>query len=312
MAMNRTFASRAKLIQNKYKNADRNPVERDSMMDELQRLADEQEALKEQMDMQQQGNQFSLGGFLSVLDGIDPKPLAKTLDVAKYGYKDFDLQEPILSEVKKPLPKAKVTLWDKIRYGVLDENSENYMAALSGLTQVAGNLINKNRVGDPKKIEPAMYTPSVKPTFFDSTPVEARLNQMLASSSYGIMNKSSDMGNYITALRTVANDTSEVMGQQMMEGQKLNMGEQGRIDAMVSDAGKINTEASNQAMIDWEQRKDYAAQLKRDYSAGAWENVGGIFETISNYELAKKLGPLYKQVATLEALEKERQSTQNG
>lgn len=343
--MNRTFAARAKSIQNKYKFADRDPVQRESMYDELQQLADEQEALKQSMGVQSEGNQFAPGGWLDpgpkktpnfsnfnfneVMglpeinpstkgDGMNSFQFQAGIDIPEFSLSKFTSSDPLVKtwspgetigeKGARLFPLNSVTegggmankssFWDKLK-GDFKENPENYFNALSGAAAIGTNYANYKSIEMPDKITPQMYNPSIKPTFFDSAAIEAGIDNQFSTAAYGLTNKSSDINNYLAGLKQLQSAAGEGLSTAMLEGQKLNMGEQGRIDALVSDSMKFNTENMNAADIDWEQRKDNARQLKRDYRAGIGDAAGGIFKDIADSKLALKLGSMYELMAKI-------------
>lgn len=322
--MNRTFAARAKSIQNKYKFADRDPVQRESMYDELQQLADEQEALKQSMGVQSEGNQFALGGnpgarfdfmsqftpssfeaakpnfspkFVQDFEKVSATPKGVDLSFGK-NFNPLPPQVLDFSSAQSPIVGDKSSFWDKLK-GDFKENPENYFNALSGAAAIGTNYANYKSIEMPDKITPQMYNPSIKPTFFDSAAIEAGIDNQFSTAAYGLTNKSSDINNYLAGLKQLQSAAGEGLSTAMLEGQKLNMGEQGRIDALVSDSMKFNTENMNAADIDWEQRKDNARQLKRDYRAGIGDAAGGIFKDIADSKLALKLGSMYELMAKI-------------
>ena len=207
-------------------------------------------------------------------------------------------EDTVYDEKTGTYTQGKKGFFGKIGQSMKD-NPEDYYNVLAGLTPAITNFRNLKDVRDPSRVTPKAYRPSIKPTWFDSLPIEERIQQGTASSVYGLGERGTDADSYIKGLRMINQDAQSNLGLNMMEGQKLNMAEQRRIDTLLSDANKYNTGNENQANIDFHQEVLDTDQLKRDYVAGIGDNVGGIFKDIADSKLAKKVGEQAEKLAKI-------------
>jgi len=122
---------------------------------------------------------------------------------------------------------------------------------------------------------------------------------MAASANYKLASGTGDFDSMLKGMRTINDTVGSKMGSIMQEGQKLNMGEQARIDSILSEAAKYNAEKNTVADIDLVTRQDNVDTLRRGYKTGIGENVGGIFNDLSASMLAKKLGTIKGKINRL-------------
>jgi hypothetical protein len=210
-------------------------------------------------------------------------------------------------DMTTPEARGKVALPQETKYPsrigqFLGNNSENLMALAGGIAPIATNLANRRSLRDPSLIEPEIYRPSIKSTWYDPAGMDAILSNQLASARTSLANRGGNTDDYLTSLRSVNFDNAIARGTAQIEGQKINMQEQARIDALLSDANKVNATSLTQARIDQAQRQDNVDSLRRDYLTGVGENVHGVFSDISDAMLAKKLAPLMGKKETLDAI----------
>lgn len=316
----KTFADRAKDVMKKYPYHKNSATDNESMMDELQNLADEQEAIKKAQGGAQEGAQggmgeqlFAGGGFTELLrnavntintyaDPEEPDVYENVTPSAEYEKLMPTNEEMGIEKITKgPGDTTKVGNLLRGLKGDIQENPENYFNALSGLTPALTNYANLRSVKDAKKVSPVHVKPHVNPKYYDSNPLMETLQQNLASANYSIGQKGSDMDSYIAGLRTVNQDTNTSIGMAELEGQKLNMNENARVDNIITDARKINTAEENQANVDFHQEELDVDQLKRTYRMGIGQNIGGIFKDMADSRLAVKIGKQEEILAKLNA-----------
>jgi hypothetical protein len=338
MKTKKTFADRARDIQKKYPYAKNSKVDKESMMDELQVLADEQEAMKEARKAPEgaQGGEQLLAtggyndppkarrfGMFDVLGDIgqrlgdrqtelDENVWNTKLNPREYNPTNKEMGIEPLDAV--PLTKdeqSRTDLYEK-RFGPtvtdqemsttkagdfmrnvksdIGENPENYANVAAGLSPAVTNYINMKKVGDASRVDPIHEKPVIKPTFFNNEPIQAKLNQGMASASYNLSKQGGDFDNFSKSLMEVNNATNLASGMAEVEGQKINMSQQNLYDKILTDANKTNTAADNQANVDFHQEQIDKNQLKSDYRAGIGQNIGGIFKDIADYNMGKKVG----------------------
>ncbi|RKX64181.1 MAG: hypothetical protein DRP42_06800, partial [Tenericutes bacterium] len=177
-------------------------------------------------------------------------------------------------------------------------------ALAGGIAPILTNLANRKSLKDPSLIKPEVYQPSIKSKWYDADPMDAILSNQLASARASLSSRGGDSGSYLEGLRALSFDSATARGGAQIQGQKLNMAEQSRIDMLLSDANKVNSGNLTQARIDQAQRQDNVDSLRRDYLTGVGDNISGIFGDISSAMLAKELAPLYGQQTTLDAVNK--------
>lgn len=317
MKTTKTFADKAKAIMKKYPYAKNSARDNEAMMDELTALSEEQEAFKAQSEAAQQPQQpqgpealFKDGGPTNELDpiwGLNAG-IQKALEYerARKGVVT-ERPEPMGARTeaeiltKPEYADASLNLGQKLKVDMMD-NPENYLNALSGITTAATNVANLASIDDARRVQPAHYNPSVKATFYDSAPMQSMINQNMASMNYAIGQKGGDFDSYTEALMKGQSQGQAAIAAAELEGQKINMGEQGRIDKTVSQANLINTQADNEASQAFHQEEIDVDQLRREYRTGIGQNIAGISKDLADNALSKKAGKEYEKLAKLLAL----------
>lgn len=176
------------------------------------------------------------------------------------------------------------------------------LAGLGAVAPIMANIKNRKSIGDAQLIQPEIYKPSIKSRWYDSQPIESMLSNQLASSRTSLSDRGGNAGDYISGLRAINMDNAMSMASANVEGQKLNMNENTRIDSLLSDANKYNAGMLSQAKIDKVQRQDFKDTQKRDYLSAIGSNISGAFETASNAALASKLSGDMETLAMANAL----------
>ena len=171
----------------------------------------------------------------------------------------------------------------------------------AGVAPIASKLLARNSIKAPKRIDPTQYIPSVKSRWYDSSAIENKFMQNNASAINTLRNSTGDFESLAKAINSSTYNTNTGIGLENMRGQQLNMSEQGRIDALVSEANKINAVQNTQADIDLVTRQDKIAQIERGYTTGIGDDVGGIFRDIASSKLAKEIAAEKAKYATLSA-----------
>ena len=157
----------------------------------------------------------------------------------------------------------------------LGDNQEMIGLAGSAIAPIASKLIARNSIDDARRIDPTEYIPSVNSKWFDSTPMETQFQQNNATAINSMANSTGDFDSLMKGAINSTYSTNMAMGQGMMEGQKLNMTENARIDSLISEATKYNAGMNSQADIDQVSRQDNIDQIKRGYTVGIGDDLGG-------------------------------------
>jgi flagellum-specific peptidoglycan hydrolase FlgJ len=213
-------------------------------------------------------------------------------------------KEVNMPEYKKPtaLGKAASRVGTALQ-GVGDWAGRNdyKLAALAGaIPSIATNVMNRRSLKNPALLEPEIVRPSVKARWYDRSGMDAILSNQLASARTSLANRGGNVDDYLTSLRAVNFDGATARGQAEVEGQKINMAEQARVDAAISRANEMNAQNLTQARIDQAQRQDNVDAQRREYLTGIGQNVSGVFSDISDAMLAERLAPMYGNQAALQ------------
>jgi hypothetical protein len=228
--------------------------------------------------------------------GADILPQGTVEDI---GFEEEALVDEDLTLVEKYKADQARKAARKEALSKIGDNSELLMAGAAAIPRIASNVRNLRSIADPSLIQPEIVRPSVKARWYDRGPMDAILSNQLASARTSLANRGGNVDDYLTSLRAVNFDGATARGQAEIEGQRINMAEQARIDSAVTRAGELNAQNLTQARIDQAQRQDNVDAQRRDYRSAIGENIGGVFDTISNAMLAKKVGAEQDKLATL-------------
>ena len=179
------------------------------------------------------------------------------------------------------------------------DNQEMIGLAGSAVAPIMTSLINRRNLGEAERIDPTQYTPSLKSTWFNSAPMETAFGQNFATTADAMRSSTGDFSSLVKGLTQSNYNTNLAMGQTMMEGQKLNMAEQARIDSTMSDALKYNAGMNSQADIDQVVRQDNLDRAYRGYTSDIGTSVGNVFTAVAQSARAKEIEKLKIAAAKL-------------
>ena len=322
----KTFADRAKSINDKYKYADNVSSDREARDGELMQLFQEQEQMKQSMQMQQQGNQFPTGGsdynntFKSnpFSSWRQENQVPQWKDFDPMGYDDYDLGKVFGGYNETGMQFGENTLagYDKIPETQFEEftpdstnffsrainNTEaydDYLRVAAGVAAGATNLINRGNVKDPELIKPEKVNPTFKYRGLDLEPYKSALANELASTNYSFMRSGADFDTAAGGVNATNQRFAGALGKMEVEQQRINSAEGARGDAIINANQERYASSMNQAQIFRAQRQDVADQSKRDYIAALGRNISGMLQDESDKAYSKELEPFMRQLAEL-------------
>lgn len=198
-----------------------------------------------------------------------------------------------------------------------DDKFYDYISSQEGIGDIGSaaapiisNLIAMNNVKGAKRVAPHVDRArmSINPTWYDSSTIETNYRQNMATGINNLRENTGDFDSFLRGISTINYSTNQAIGQANLEGQKLNILEQARIDKILNDNETKYTDTLN--VLETQADKDYyAAQVreakdKREYINAMGSSLGNVFSDISDAALAKRLGLLYKELAILKGSKK--------
>lgn len=297
----KTFAQRAKEIQNKYKRVEFDPIEKADMEAELESLMTEQEQVRESMGLNQQEQpqmpqqQFAVGGPLG-LGTLSPEMLAQFQANTPMGT-DLDAsvqsnvpQTPTELSPMKTLSSQEISGLNQdadkaqsfgfnLRKGVqgLGDNP-NLPYALSGASNIASNLL----LASLAKKNKASYSPTLGiPEKINLEPQAEQLRKDATVAKNVAMRNARNLGTNASA--TLANmgaigaDIDRGLGANLTN---LYMGQESANVGAANQFNMANLDASNRAGMFNEQSKLQSNADRLGYLSGALGTLPSVMKDI--------------------------------
>ena len=208
-------------------------------------------------DSGEEFNQSSIGGMFGISSDL----------LTKYA-------KEIGAKLKKDDPKEE---GNRFR-DWLGKNKDTMFNVASGASVLASNISNLKGVEDPKRIEPARYTPSQHPRFFDSLPIQKGIQQNFSTTAYNLGENITDADTYMQALNKAGYNASLALTDVDAKEQMQNMAVQQEVDRNVIASQVYNTDEYNQSFKDQALRQDNVDAIKRGYVSALGSNASGMFK----------------------------------